>query len=40
MGPNGSSVMMRESLGGLSMMVGWTKKPLPLLTSGSPTANL
>ena len=38
--PNGSSSMMRESLGGLSIMVGVTKKPLPSTTSVDPAAIL
>jgi hypothetical protein len=32
--------MIMLSFGGLSMMVGWMKKPFPEATSGSPTANL
>lgn len=38
--PKGSSWMIRESFGGLSIMVGWMKKPLLAETSGSPKANL
>lgn len=40
MGPKGSSVMILESFGGLSMIAGWMKNPFPLACSGSPTANL
>ena len=38
--PNCSSAQIIELLGGLSIRVGWMKKPLLFATSGSPCTNL